>query len=65
MERHDAERPTGSGNDMSLRQVAAELARRMVGLFLPGSNGLRPFQGSDGRHDPKWTDLILFHEFFR
>ena len=54
--------PTGSGEMMTLDEVAAELARRLVRLFLPDAAGRRPYQG--GKVDPGRDDLLLFHEFF-
>ena len=58
--------PTGSGVLMNLKQVADEIARRLVGLFLPDSQGRRPCHGQDLRYasDPHWKDLVLFYEYF-
>jgi hypothetical protein len=58
--------PTGSGRQMTLAEVAHELAARLGRLFLPGPDGRRPYHGSDGRFagDPHWRDLVLFHEYF-
>jgi Mannosylglycerate hydrolase MGH1-like glycoside hydrolase domain len=58
--------PTGSGNFMTLKQVARELARRLAGIFLPDAQGRRPCHGEDGRfaRDPHWKDLVLFYEYF-
>ncbi len=58
--------PTGSGRLMTLREVAAELARRLIGLFVPDASGRRPCHGDDGRFatDPRYRDLLLFHEYF-
>ncbi|XP_076064112.1 uncharacterized protein LOC143038590 [Oratosquilla oratoria] len=58
--------PTGSGCYMNLHQVATEIARRLVTLFLPGPDGGRPCHGDNPRYkeDPAWRDLILFYEFF-
>jgi hypothetical protein len=58
--------PTGSGRMMSLGAVAAELTRRLVGLFLPGPDGRRPCHGGERRYaeDPHWRDLLLFYEYF-
>jgi hypothetical protein len=60
------EMPTGSGTMMTLREVADELARRLVSLFLPDEQGRRPFLGGRRRlqEDPAWRDLLLFHEYF-
>jgi hypothetical protein len=58
--------PTGSGRLMNLREVADELSARLSRLFLPGTDGRRPFAGNDPRlgGDPHWRELVLFHEFF-
>jgi hypothetical protein len=58
--------PTGSGRWMTLRAVSQELARRLVSLFLPDTQGRRPCHGDDPRwtEDPRWRDLVLFHEYF-
>jgi hypothetical protein len=58
--------PTGSGVEMNLWEVSLELQKRLVGIFLPDSNGRRPFQGrAEAIHtDPHWRDLLQFHEYF-
>ena len=58
--------PTGSGHRMHLRDVAEELERRMVSLFLPDAHGRRPCHGDSDRYaaDPAFSDLVLFHEYF-
>jgi hypothetical protein len=58
--------PTGSGVMMTLEQVAAELERRLVQLFLPDARGARPCHGGDPRYaeDPAFRDLVLFFEYF-
>lgn len=58
--------PTGSGTQATLRQIADDLARRLVSLFMPGDGGRRPFHGSRTRlvDDPEWREQILFHEYF-
>ena len=58
--------PTGSGRELSLREVASELSQRLAALFLPDADGRRPCHGDDPRHaaDPHWRDLLLYHEFF-
>jgi hypothetical protein len=58
--------PVGSGCMMTLGEVARELQRRLVSLFLPDSAGRRPVHGDDPRYaaDPAWRDLVLFYEFF-
>jgi hypothetical protein len=58
--------PTGSGTYCTLGEVAHEIQRRLVSIFLPDEHGRRPVHGNDARYatDPAWRDLILFHEFF-
>jgi Mannosylglycerate hydrolase MGH1-like glycoside hydrolase domain len=58
--------PSGSGNEATLWEVATELSRRLISLFLPDENGQRPAHGRNTkfRDDPHWRDLILFYEYF-
>ena len=58
--------PTGSGNMMTLAEVAAELSRRLSRLFIRDENGHRPVHGGEERYatDPHWRDLVLFYEYF-
>jgi hypothetical protein len=58
--------PTGSGNSMTLLEVARELERRMISIFETDQHGMRPAHGDDRRYadDPAWKDLILFYEYF-
>jgi hypothetical protein len=58
--------PTGSGTMMTLEEVAQELSRRLVQLFLPDDEGRRPVYGglTQFHEDPLWRDYILFYEYF-
>ena len=58
--------PTGSGTMMTLNQVADELCRRLLSLFLRGPDGRRPVFGNYEKFqvDPQFKDYILFHEYF-
>jgi hypothetical protein len=58
--------PTGSGNRMTLFEVAHELTRRLSATFLRDASGRRPVYGGCARFqdDPHWRDLILFYEYF-
>src|SRR5262249_38363987 len=60
------EYPTGSGQKRPLGEIADELARRMVALFLNDDNGRRPIYGDAElfQSNPDWHDLILFNEYF-
>jgi hypothetical protein len=61
-----AEFPTGSGKEMTLGEVAAEIEKRLVSLFTkpkrgqlpPSLHGNRAFQRVDAQN------LYLFHEYF-
>jgi hypothetical protein len=58
--------PTGSGRQCTLFEVAEELGRRLVSIFVPGGDGRRPMYGGTERFqaDPLWKDLLLFNEYF-
>ncbi len=58
--------PTGSGQMMTLWEVAAEISRRLNQIFLKNKAGHRPVYGAQVKFqtDPHWRDLILFHEYF-
>jgi hypothetical protein len=58
--------PTGSGNLVNLNEVATELSRRLMRLFLRDEKGRRPIYGGSGKfqEDPLWRDKILFYEYF-
>jgi hypothetical protein len=58
--------PTGSGRQMTLYQVAEEIARRLSNIFLRDEYGRRPVYGGSKKfqEDPHWRDLILFYEYF-
>jgi hypothetical protein len=58
--------PTGSGQHMTLFEVAQELVRRLTGTFLRDADGRRPVYGGTDKfqNDPHWRDLILFYEYF-
>ena len=58
--------PTGSGNLMTLYQVAEDITRRLSSIFLRNEEGRRPVYGGTEKFqdDPHWRDLILFYEYF-
>jgi hypothetical protein len=58
--------PTGSGREMTLWEVAAELSHRLMSIFVRDSSGRRPVYGGIEKfqNDPHWRDFILFHEYF-
>ncbi|WP_019501170.1 MGH1-like glycoside hydrolase domain-containing protein [Pseudanabaena sp. PCC 6802] len=58
--------PTGSGQMMTLWEVALELSRRLSFIFFKNEAGDRPVYGGRSKFqtDPHWQDLILFYEYF-
>jgi hypothetical protein len=60
------EYPTGSGHQLTLDAVAADLRARLVSIFTVGADGRRPcFGGLDRfQHDPAWKDNLVFSEYF-
>jgi hypothetical protein len=58
--------PTHSGEDCDLWEVAAEISRRLIRIFIPGVDGKRPVAGGEDiyRKDPHWRELVLFYEYF-
>ncbi|MEH2269653.1 MAG: glucosidase [Nostoc sp.] len=58
--------PTGSGQMMTLWEVASELSQRLTRIFLQNTSGKRPVYGGIQKfqNDPHWQNLILFHEYF-
>jgi Glycosyl hydrolase family 63 C-terminal domain len=56
--------PTGSGDQHSLWSVSQRLTDRMLSLFIPAENGLRPYQGGVKSPDMADTRPVLFHEFY-
>jgi hypothetical protein len=61
------EYPTGSGRQVTLGDVAQDLRRRLVSIFLVGEDGRRPCFGWEERmqRDPAWKDNLLFNEYFQ
>ena len=62
----EVECPAGSGRMACLGDVAAELSRRLVGLFTRGPDGRRAVHGTQPtlQSDPAFRDLVLFYEYF-
>ena len=58
--------PTGSGNQMTLWEVATELSNRLIHIFLRDDSGHRPVYGGTTtfQENPNWRDLLLFYEYF-
>jgi hypothetical protein len=60
------ELPTGSGNFVTLFEVARDLSGRLAKIFLADETGRRPVYGSTTKfqNDPHWRDYVLFYEYF-
>jgi hypothetical protein len=58
--------PVGSGQQLTLDEVADHLCQRLVGLFLRDEDGKRPIFNDCAifQADPHFRDLILFNEYF-
>ena len=58
--------PTGSGQQMTLFEVANEIGGRLTRIFLPDESGRRPVYGSAEKFqtDPYWKEHILYYEYF-
>ena len=51
---------------MTLWEVAGEISRRLMQIFVRGQDGRRAVFGGTEKfqNDPNWRDLIPFHEYF-
>lgn len=58
--------PTGSGTYLTINEVAQELIRRLLRLFLKNEHGVRPVFGDYGRfqNDPNFENYLHFYEYF-
>ena len=58
--------PVGSGQMLTLREVAGEISKRLSRIFLKDNDQRRPVFGTAAKFqtDPTWQDLIPFHEYF-
>jgi hypothetical protein len=65
-DRFRVECPTGSGRMLTLKEVSAELSRRLSRIFLRDADGRRPVYNGVKKFqdDPNWRDLLLFYEYF-
>jgi hypothetical protein len=54
------------GPQVTLWQVAQDLAERTIRIFTRGPDGRRPVHGNRRKfhEDPHWRDLVSFHEYF-
>jgi hypothetical protein len=58
--------PASRGKPVVMKELASDIAHRMIDIFLLDEHGRRPVYGG-ARHfvdDPLWRDQILFYEYF-
>jgi Glycosyl hydrolase family 63 C-terminal domain len=60
------EYPTGSNNFITIKEVAAELSKRMMKIFTKDAEGKRAVYNHNKilQTDPNFKDYILFYEYF-
>jgi hypothetical protein len=65
-DRFKIELPIGSGQELTLWEVAQRLERRLARIFLKNAEGKRPVYGATEKFqvDPHWRDYVLFFEYF-
>ena len=58
--------PTGSGNYLSLNEIADLISKRLANLFLRNEEGKRPIFGNYEKlqNDPNFNDYLWFFEYF-
>lgn len=58
--------PTGSGDFMTLANVADEIQHRIIHIFARDHEGVRAYNGGSEKlnKDPHFRDHLQFHEFF-
>jgi hypothetical protein len=63
---YKVECPTGSGQMLTLWEVAAEISRRLQSIFVRDAQQHRAVFGANElfQSDPNWSELIPFHEYF-
>jgi hypothetical protein len=64
--RYTVSTPGGHGRPIALRDMARDIARRLIAIFLLDEHGRRPVFGGAKRFadDPRWRDHPLFYEYF-
>ena len=60
------EYPTGSGNKITLKEIAADLSDRMINIFRKGREANLPVYGNNSQlqGDPNFNKYLLFYEYF-
>jgi hypothetical protein len=65
-ESYKLEYPTGTGAQHTPREVATDLADRLISIWLPDAQGRRPVNGGQRLYTdhPAWRGNLLFYEYF-
>jgi len=60
------ETPAANGKAVTFKEIAEDIANRMISIFVKDQEGRRPFYGSENlfQRDSFWKDHILFFEYF-
>jgi hypothetical protein len=59
------EHPTGSGKMLTLKEIAADISRRLIDIFRRDKKGNRPVFGDHPIYkDPNFKNYVLFYEYF-
>lgn len=60
------ESPTGSGQYMTLKEIAEDISQRLISIFTRDNQGRRAVFGDNEKFqtDPYWRDYVPFHEYF-
>jgi hypothetical protein len=58
--------PTGSGQYLTLSEIADELSRRLIHIFTRDASGRRAVFGEQTyfQNNPHWRNHLLFYEYF-
>jgi hypothetical protein len=58
--------PATGGRPITFREMAGELANRLISIFARDATGHRPVYGGleKFQNDPNWKDFVLFYEYF-
>ena len=58
--------PVGSGETLSLKEIADDLRNRLINIFRRDENGRRAVFGAYEKMqtDPHFKDYLLFHEYY-
>jgi hypothetical protein len=65
-DQYTIEYPTGSGREMTLDKIAADLQDRLISIFTRDTGGRRACFGTAelAQTDPAWRDNLVFGEYF-